>query len=246
MRNLAPGTMIGDSVILSDGPPREYDSGRVEQQCLLECACGRTLLRLKTYLRKALEEGIGVCCSECLGELKRGFLSDRQSRRSRAASIAYAGAWKTYGSLYSPSWEEGFSRRFLRDLVDEFGPLDEGSDSVTMHSGLTVASWPWPSGPATEQDPPQQDQWLFSVSSEAGWACSTCGRAFPSGFGCVRCLAPTCGSCKAAGRHVCRRGWWKTWGEEENSAARTELLDVRLRKLNRRQLVELRTRKAVA
>jgi hypothetical protein len=222
---LSPGDRIGALTLIGISDPREEPSGRIKEQWLAECDCGRKALRLSHQLRAAKKSGAQPCCQVCLEQLRRGVLLERDRAKqstARRRSKNWAQMFRKTGSMYDGEFYGGIDRCFS-------ALPSPGSMAVPVPVELSVAGL----GNST---PPQQDQWLFRIRGKGGWLCSVCGKLMDRGYGCVRCLDRVCSKCFVLGAHSCRSKWEDTWCNESPGEG---LLKSRLNKLNNDQLVDV-------
>lgn len=229
---LEPGTRIGSATVVRLSAPRETET-QVLEQFELECDCGRSLLRTRTYLRHALRYRRDVACLQCNQEARRGALLERRGKRSEERLRV----WRQHGILYGPDFNEVETHEMLAEFELELGELSEWSDDDIEL--MTHYSWQkWLHALDTDctgaARPTQQAQWLFPLVGDAGWSCGVCKAPASSVNGCVRCLSAVCSACYRNGLHVCS-DWEETWRDELHDEPEA-LLGRRLQKIFQRQL----------
>lgn len=196
---LQPGDKVGELRVVEPAD-NEVAGNHDKMLWLLECDCGRRVLRTHNYLRSIVNGVLHYtpCCNECASEMKRGVNRVIQGRVHRALLKE----WAEYGSLYSPSALDRMHRKIKDDLADFLGfyPDDELNLQELQEASVTGIT----SGSASSYVHHDYQQYMgfTPISSTGGWMCKSCCSHFYEGWGCLDCGNAYCTMCCAD--HSCR------------------------------------------
>ena len=172
-----------------------YCVGRIDSgnRWLCQCECGRWAVRTASRLSQAIRNGQQSMCAECLRELCSGIRLDRREKNKSGLARYFS---KT-GLLYSEASDRRHAQEIAAECEQLLGVKPECRESLTQ---VIHGDDPCPVPPSPLPPSP-----LFRMLAPACkfYECSTCGRPFRVGFGCIKCVDAVCGVCVKEGEHGC-------------------------------------------
>lgn len=140
-RNLAAGTLLGETEVVGPGPPRTInDEGRELPTLLLRCGCGAMLLRTVDYVKRCLLVDTEPACPTCRSELLRGMAIHRLQGIDERARASFIKLYEQCGSLYSHWWEAREEGR-LREKIAQSLDIDMPDTEWDEYDAQALQVW---------------------------------------------------------------------------------------------------------
>jgi len=232
---LSPGHKIGELTVLKNAGWRKNGKNKL-RVLMLECDCGRSVLRTVQYLKQVIRGNIHhtPMCNECRDEYLRGLnLSKKFYKRERLIQF-----WAEYGTLYGDYWNE-LEQNNLKNEFEKAGmyfskrkPKIPVFIDIDQQAKLDHYSY----------------RRFYPISTEYGFVCPQCHALFKDGLGCLKCTEALCFACVP--EHKCNDIKYDTeqalFGIEEdgetlaNIGTRLRLSPERVRGIEAKALRKLR------